>query len=176
MNPKKFISEGEEVFRAREALMTIERSDIEDLKRKAIGNERGRCRICIHAGANDPVHEMFIALRGGAFDRPHAHRGKRESFLMVDGRMAVVLFRADASIDQVIHLHAGGPCSYYHLAVSGLVHATVILETAVFLEITQGPFDPGDSFYPDWSPEYGTPGADAFSYRLRQHLRENIHG
>lgn len=177
MDPDRFIREGAEVFRARGPLFVLERADIDVLKQVARVNDRGRCRICIHAGPSDPVHEMVIAMKRGAYDRPHAHRTKTESFYMVDGSMDVVLFHGDGTHDRVVSLSASGPCFYYHMADVGRVHAAVPRsEVVVFLEITKGPFDPCEVFFPGWSHDHGTRQATDFLSRLLHQLNEKNNG
>lgn len=173
MNPAKFIKLQDEVYQSRESITVLEFKDIEDLQATACSTDRGRCRICVHKGSNDPVHEMFIALCGHAYDRPHAHRRKVESFFMVVGIMDVVLFRKTGEIDRVIVLNANGPCFYYNLNTYGVFHAVVPRsDKVVFLEITQGPFNARESYFPEWAPDYGTKEADLFLQTLRQQLKE----
>jgi cupin fold WbuC family metalloprotein len=134
------------------AVLTLE--DAELLKSKASGNERKRMRVCTHASHLDPLHEMLICLGRGSYIQPHRHVGKSESFHMVEGLLSVVLFAHDGKVSQVITLggYASGYPFYYRLS-SSLFHTVVIhSETAVFHEVTNGPFNPVDTEYPTWAP------------------------
>lgn len=135
------------------AVLTLE--DAELLKSKASGNERKRMRVCTHASHLDPLHEMLICLGRGSYIQPHRHVGKSESFHMVEGLLSVVLFTHDGKVSQVITLgrYASGYPFYYRLS-SSLFHTVVIhSETAVFHEVTNGPFKPGQTEYPSWAPQ-----------------------
>ena len=111
-------------------------------------------RICTHTSCLDSLHEMLICLRRGSYIQPHRHIGKSESFDVVEGLLSVVIFTNDGEISQVISLgdYASEYPFYYRLS-SPLFHTVVIhSETAVFHEVTNGPFNPVDLVYPTWAP------------------------
>lgn len=149
-----FREESPEVLYTKGDVAVLSPQDAEILKSKASGNELKRMRICTHANHLDPLHEMLICLGRGSFIQPHRHIGKSESFHVVEGLLSVVLFTNDGEISQVITLgeYAAGHQFYYRLS-SPFFHTVVIhSETAVFHEVTNGPFRTEDTQYPTWAP------------------------
>ena len=149
-----FKKESPEVLYVHGDVAVLSMKDAEMLKSKANGNERKRMRICTHTSRLDPLHEMLICLRRGSYIQPHRHIGKSESFHVVEGLLSVVLFTSDGEISQVIPLgEYGSEYPFYYRLSSPLFHTVVIhSETAVFHEVTNGPFRAEDTQYPNWAP------------------------
>lgn len=150
---KKF---NEGVYYTSDAVTKIDREDIEFLKKKAAVNRRKRARFCFHKSADDVVHEMMIAIARGSYFGPHRHRGKSESFHVIEGRLKVVMFDESGKVKDVITLgdYHSGEKFYYRLA-EDLFH-TVILASgvAVFHETTRGPFRRNeDTQFAPWAPQ-----------------------
>jgi cupin fold WbuC family metalloprotein len=134
--------------------------ELERVKRMALASPTGSARICAHPSASDPLHEMLIALVGGRFIRPHAHRGKSESFHMIEGALTIVLFDDAGEISRLVDLSARGREAVYYRLATPTFH-TVVPRTplAVFHETTNGPFDRRDALFPDWAPDGSDPAA-----------------
>jgi cupin fold WbuC family metalloprotein len=65
---------------------------IERLKSVARQSEQRRARLCLHRSNDDRLHEMIIALCSDCLFQPHRHPNKSESFHMIEGRVAIVIF------------------------------------------------------------------------------------
>lgn len=126
---------------------------------------RRRINHNFHTGPNDNPHRFLNAMLRGTYVRPHRHRDppKSESFLVLDGSVAIFLF------DDAGHVLArhdlgvpGGPRGI-DLA-PGIWHSLVVLgEHAILFEVKPGPWDPAtDKEMAPWSPEEGSPDAARF--------------
>lgn len=143
-----------EVYLADDAIVTVTREDIEVLKQAVLVSPRGRVRLCAHPSSENRLHEMIIALRQDTYVRPHKHLAKSESFHVIEGRLDVVLFHEDGTIDRLLELGdlASGLQFYYRLD-QPVLH-TVIIRSPVALihETTNGPFQKGDAITATWAP------------------------
>jgi len=114
---------------------------IEFIKSDCKENTLRRSRINFHQSDEESVHEMIIALSRDTNIRIHKHIGKSESFKIIEGKLAIVLFfDEDLSKREVVILeHNNNP--YYRLN-SSIFHLVLPLtEVVVMLEVTNGPFD-----------------------------------
>jgi cupin fold WbuC family metalloprotein len=133
-----------------------------------------RSRLCAHPGPDDRLHEMFILLDGGTYVRPHRHRGKSESFHVVEGELDVVLFHGDGTVRDVVRMgeYATGKTFYYRLA-DDLFHTVVVRSKhALIHETTNGPFERSDTGFAPWAPEEHEAGAAEYLRALHAETRE----
>jgi cupin fold WbuC family metalloprotein len=144
----------DEVYVADEPIVKVTRHDVDWLKGLAAGTRKRRVRLCAHKNTQDTLHEMLIVLDGATYVRPHRHRGKSESFHVVEGRLSVVVFDEAGGIREAIRLgeYASGRQFYYRLAEPA--YHTVLIESvsAVIHETTNGPFDRAETEFAPWSP------------------------
>lgn len=123
------------------------------LKQKADASPLKRARICLHKGADEPIHEMLIVLARGVYIRPHRHLNKTESFHLLEGRATVVFFddKGDVTQSHKLARSAGSPFIYridqpvFHTQI---VHSKYL----VFYEVTRGPFRQEDTEFAPWAP------------------------
>ena len=158
----------DEVYVADEPIVKVTRRDVDWLKGLAADTRRRRVRLCAHKSTQDALHEMLIVLDGATYVRPHRHRGKSESFHVVEGAVSVVVFDDAGTVREVVRLgeYASGRQFYYRLAEPA--YHTVLIESAsaVIHETTNGPFDRSETDFAPWSP----PEEDAEAGRC--YLRE----
>lgn len=144
-----------EVFVAEDSVVTVSRDGIVAYQQQAARNSRHRARLCAHKYNENRIHEMFIALTGKAYIRPHRHLNKSESFHVIEGTATVVFFDSRGNIEEVIHIgdyHSGRP--FYYRNEDERFHTQIVTsERLVFHEITNGPFDEADTVLAPWSPE-----------------------
>jgi cupin fold WbuC family metalloprotein len=125
------------------------------LKEASTADPLKRARICLHRHREDPVQQMIIAHHRDTYTRPHRHRNKSESFHILEGRMAVILFDDRGAATRTIVLGPVGSTdpAVYRLS-SAQWHTVIPLsEHVVFHEITSGPFAPGDGEEASWAPD-----------------------
>ncbi|HEY3327338.1 MAG TPA: WbuC family cupin fold metalloprotein [Novimethylophilus sp.] len=151
----KFIgTANEEIFYFAGNPVSLDRDDVDTLKRIARQTARQRARICMHPDIGDPLHEMLILHCRNAYVRPHKHPGKSESLHVVEGEADIVVFDDGGTVRHVIPigLPATGKTFYYRLN-SSFFH-TLIIRTDVFLfhETTNGPFRREDTVFAPWAP------------------------
>ena len=152
---KKFREFSESVLFVDSGLVTVGPDEITMLVDRVKRNKLGRVRLCAHRGTEDQLHEMFIAIRGNSYIRPHRHVGKSESFHVIDGAVDVVLFDSTGKITEINSLAASGTgANFYHRLSDPLFHTLLVKsEYLVIHEITNGPFQKDQTQYADWAPE-----------------------
>jgi cupin fold WbuC family metalloprotein len=126
-----------------------------ELKRAAAAAALKRARLCLHHDHADQVQEMVIAFRRDSYVRPHRHRGKTESFHVIEGELEVVFFDDGGRVTR--RLRMGPPGSgrpFLYRLSSSLWHSVLPLSEFVIIhETTTGPFVKGETEFPPWGPE-----------------------
>ena len=152
INTRRF---NEEVLFAAEPTVLVSSQDMGSLKEEAAGNRRKRVRLCAHNEIEDNLHEMFIIHAKDTYVRPHKHRGKIESFHVIEGTVDLVVFDDQGNIERVSQMGdylSGLP--FYHRISEPAFHTLLITsDVLAFHEVTNGPFDRADLIFPPWSPE-----------------------
>lgn len=149
----------DEVFYADGAIVRLGDEDVAFLKRHATETPRRCARVCAHPGADDLLHEMIIVLTHGFCVPPHRHRGKSESFHVIEGALTIVIFDDDGGIREVIPMAPPGSERTFYYRLSEKAYHTVIPETdfVVFHETTNGPFRREDMEFAAWAPGENDP-------------------
>lgn len=156
--------QSEEVFYARGLMVAVHAADVERLKDEAHGNSRQRARLCAHSGIDDPLHEMFVVHSAGTYVRPHRHRGKSESFHVVDGLMDVLVFDDSGQIVTSLRMGAYGSGHTFYCRLNESAYHSLVFRTplVVFQEITPGPFDRSRTEFAPWAPAEDEATAPAY--------------
>ncbi len=151
----KFNIENEEVLYSKDPLVKVDKTDINKLIMMASTNRRRRIRLCAHPGLNNAVHEMIIVQEQFTYNRPHCHNNKSESFHIIIGRLALILFDDEGVIKKRIEMGdflSGNP--FYFRIPEKINHTAIPLSNyVVFQEVTRGPFQKTNTEYPKWAPE-----------------------
>lgn len=162
----------DEVLAATGGVVRVSAADAAEVVRRGLDGPRRRARLCAHSGTDDPLHEMLICLAAGTYVRPHRHRGKSESFHLIDGELDVVLFHDDGTVREVIPMgpyHAGK--SFFYRLSEPCYHTVLVNGPfALFHETTNGPFDPADTEFAPWAPSEGDSAAGRYAESLRSLL------
>lgn len=151
---KKFnwIKQSENVFYSRDGIFVFTKEMKEYLTDFVSKKDFGIVRICAHKNHLDKLHEMIIVLKDSHYIPPHKHFNKSESFHVIDGSLAIVIFSDEGDIVKTIILAADGDFVYYRLS-DELFHMVIGLSPfVVFHEITNGPFKQDDGELPIWAP------------------------
>jgi len=146
--------ESHEVYLSTEKTISLSSEEILKIKQLAYNNSRKRIRFCSHSSPDEYVHEMFIVHPEGAYIRPHMHKNKSESMLVLEGEVDYIIFDNSGNINDVIPMghYPSGKCFYQSIRTD-LYHTLLIRsEWLVFLEITKGPFKKEDTVMATWSP------------------------
>ncbi len=101
---------------------------LDELVARAKASPRLRANHNVHAGLDEPVQRLFIAIEPGSYVRPHRHPGKEkwEFFLVLRGRLAALLFDAVGKVLRREELAAGGPVHGFEIP-PGTWHCVVAL-------------------------------------------------
>ncbi|WP_397600046.1 WbuC family cupin fold metalloprotein [Silvanigrella sp.] len=154
MNKNLFKKISEEVFYPNLSSFYLTLNDISLLSKYSELCLRKRARICTHQNSNSIIHEMFIVHPRDAYVRPHKHVNKSESMLVLQGEVDFIIFDNNGKIVEKKTMGdfiSGKP--FYHNMSEPLYHSLNIkTEILVFLEITNGPFDPKLTEFADWAP------------------------
>ncbi len=147
--PPNWIKESDEVYYTEDHVFTLTRDMLVFLVSTASNNARKQSRLCAHFDSSSSLHEMIIVHHKGNFIPPHKHLKKVESFHMIRGELAVVIFSEDGKISHVIYLSEKKDV-YYRLR-ENVFHTVVPLsEYVIFHEVTNGPFIKGDMITSPW--------------------------
>ncbi len=143
----------------------INRGDLDLLSREASVSARLRKNLNLHDDYTDPCQRLFNAMEPGTYIRPHRHSDppKPECFMAIRGKMALVVFSDDGTIDQVIPF--GSDCEVVAIDLPAAVwHSIISLEQgSVFFETKPGPYVAlSDKDFAPWAPEEGSPEVEAY--------------
>ncbi|QJQ03382.1 WbuC family cupin fold metalloprotein [Herbaspirillum rubrisubalbicans] len=162
MNPdlRQYRFQNPEVIYSDMEVVTASRADILHLEQLSASNARQRVRLCAHDSLEDSLHEMLIVIQGpSAYVRPHKHPGKSESMHVISGRVDLVMMDDAGAVTQIIEMgdYASG-LPFYERVDRPIFHTLIIRsDVLVFHEVTNGPFLPNATVFPDWAPD----GSDA---------------
>jgi len=135
----------------------IDIGTLELLKTEAVKSERLRKNYNYHESFDDPINRMLNAVEPGSYVQPHKHENpdKREVFLLLRGKMAVVFFDNEGNITEHVildnekHFGVEIPPSVWHTIIA-LKPGTVVYE------IKDGPYFPADDKnFANWAPREG---------------------
>ena len=130
------------------------------LVERARQSPRRRVNHNFHAGMDDNPHRFLNVMVEGTYITPHRHQDppKSESFLVLEGRVALFTFHADGAVEGIQVL--GGETLGADLA-PGVWHTIVVLTPyAVCYEVKPGPYaGANDKDFAPWAPREGDPAA-----------------
>ncbi len=150
----EYLKLNEEVLYTRQVITKVGPEDMELLKSMAAQNCRQRIRLCSHPDVNDSLHEMLIVHAKGNYVQPHLHRKKSESFHIIEGQLAVILFDETGGVKEIVRMGpvADGGVFYYRLSTE-LFHTVLPLsDFVIFHETTNGPFRREETVFASWAP------------------------
>ena len=148
------------VFETEADPVVVSASDIDALIESARRAPQGRARLILHAGRDDSLHEMVIALPADSCDHPHINFKSGKSFLALSGQFALICFSDDGREIEPIVLSAESRWPGARMARLRKPAWHTIIPLAgdtVFLESIIGPFE-GNRFA-TWFPDVNQDGA-----------------
>lgn len=147
----------------------INRQLLDKVTAAAKENPRRRKNWNIHPADDFPAHRLLNAMEPQSYIRPHRHLDplKDETFMIVRGRLGILIFTDDGAVTAKVLLATDGenlgvdiPAGVFHTAVS-------LAEGTIFFEAKAGPYIPlTDAEKPSWAPEDGV-AADAYLMALK---------
>ncbi|MEW6237341.1 MAG: WbuC family cupin fold metalloprotein [Candidatus Omnitrophota bacterium] len=144
-----------EAFFCEQDIIEVDEAWLSKLKQEAEASPRRRSRLCLHRNHKDLVQEMVIAFCRDSLVRPHRHVGKSESFHVIEGDLAVLLFDEEGkAINKIEMGPRGSGKTFIYRISSSLWHSVVLLsDFAVIHEAAAGPFYPEENNFPAWEPK-----------------------
>ena len=156
---ERLTRESAEVYYVRGALPSVESTDIAFVKARAAENPRRRCRLCLHDAPAALQHEMVIVHLRDAYVRPHRHRTRSESLIVIEGTATAFTFDDSGRVTATMQLGPpGSDARFSYFMPPKTWHSLIVTSPAfVFIEAAAGPFDPSLTSFPEWAPD----GSDA---------------
>ncbi len=135
----------------------------QQIAEQAARSPRRRMNHNFHSGPQDNPHRFLNVLLRGTYVRPHRHIDppKAESFLVLEGRAAILIFDDDGQITDTHVLGSG----VMGIDLSpGIWHSIVALsDTVVCFEVKPGPWIPAtDKDFAPWAPKEGEAGMEEY--------------
>ena len=147
------------------------RKDLDALTLQARENPRLRKNLNIHPDDGSLCQRLFNAIEPDSYIPAHRHLDpeKDETFLLVRGKLGVILFADSGEVVETILLATDGeflaadiPYGIYHTAVS-------LAGGTIFFEAKGGPYLPlREEEQATWAPAAGTPAAAVCLARLKE--------
>jgi cupin fold WbuC family metalloprotein len=146
-------------------LIPITENELSSLRQKADQSERKRINYNFHEQLDDPVQRMLNSMNRGTYFQPHRHKNpdKRETFIILTGRVAVIEFDDEGAI--LSHINLDHQLENYGTEIPiGTWHTLIVLENgSVVYEVKDGPYSPiDDKNFAPWAPKEGTAGCTEF--------------
>lgn len=122
--------------------MILDKTLLDSISQQAKESPRLRMNYNLHEHLEDKTHRFFNAMEPGTVVPIHRHRNCAETFMLVRGKMRVVLYDDDKNVIEDTILSAAN-CNYgIHIPI-GVWHWIEILEPdTVTFEVKEGPYIP----------------------------------
>lgn len=144
-------------------------SQLQELILSAGRSDRGRANLNTHDSLDADVQRLFIATSRDTYIRPHRHieLHKWEFFLLIEGRMDLLLFSDDGQITERCRLSREDTRAVE--IPPGQWHSYVCCQPGTFaLEVKQGAYTPAtNEELAPWSPAEGGSACDDFLTWMR---------
>jgi cupin fold WbuC family metalloprotein len=146
-------------------MILIDNLLVDKLSSEAAGMSRKRKNFNFHRLFSDPLNRMLHAMEPGTYVQPHKHENpdKREVFIILRGRVAVVEFDDSGHISGHCILDPEQGCYGAEIAPRTWHCLVVIEKGSVVYEVKDGPYDPADDkFFAPWAPSEGNAEAENY--------------
>lgn len=154
-------------------LIKITNRELDKLGLKAKLSQRKRMNYNFHKYAGDPMQRMLHAMQPGTYVQPHKHENpdKREIFIILTGRIAVVEY--DNAGNAIKHIVLDPEKGNFGVEIPPRTwHSIIALqENSVVYEVKDGPYSPtDDKNFAAWAPHEG----DDACYEFVQNLSKKL--
>jgi len=120
--------------------------------------DRKRANYNFHSTYNDPINRMLNAFEPGTYIQPHKHENpdKREVFLLLKGKLAMVFFDDAGKVTEHVVLEQSAG-NYGVEVPPGVWHTVISLKPGTIVyEIKDGPYEQeNDKNFAAWAPKEG---------------------
>jgi cupin fold WbuC family metalloprotein len=150
-------------------MIHINRSLTDDLIQQARSSSRKRKNYNFHESPSDPLHRMLHAMEPETYVQPHKHDNpdKREAFIVLKGRVAVIEYSDQGNVKDFIILDPV-QCNFGVEIPPRAWHNLIVLESGtVVYEVKDGPWDPADDkYFATWAPREGDEECVAYNIKV----------
>lgn len=155
----------------------IHRSLFATLLAKAGDAPRQRVNHNFHATLEDNPHRFLNVMLRDSYFTPHRHLHppKAESFLVLEGELALFIFEEDGKIRECHLIGRDLPAQGIDIA-PGLWHTLLVLsDHCICFEVKPGPYKQStDKEFAPWAPAEGSADCGAYMDRLRRHIDSDL--
>jgi len=127
----------------------------------------------LHTGDESRCHRLLNAIEPASYIRPHRHLDpeKDEAFILLSGRLGIILFSDTGAITETVVLSQEGGVLAADVP-HGVFHTVLSLEPGtVFFEAKAGPYLPLNAAeIAAWAPAEGDPGVAGYLEELQTSL------
>ncbi len=147
---------------------------IKDLIQRAEQSPRKRMNFNFHPSLEDNPHRFMNVMLRDTYITPHRHLKppKSESFVILDGAVAFIIFEDDGRIRETHTLgHSPGASARGIDIAPGIYHTLAVLTPhAVCFEVKPGPYEvTTDKEFAPWAPAEGDAGCADYLRELINH-------
>ena len=146
-------------------MINLDEHLLNNLLQQAESSDRKRVHYNLHNTYDEPVQRVCIALKTGTYVRPHLHIDERKWELLIGlkGSLGVVIFDQKGRVLSKEAITAGGNLSAKQLAPNTYHTVYPITDSAVILEVKQGPYVPtAEGEFAEWAPAENDPASSDF--------------
>jgi cupin fold WbuC family metalloprotein len=146
----------------------ISLTQLEELAQQAALSPRGRAHLNVHDSTDDLVQRFFVEIEPCSYVRPHRHHTQAELLTVLRGCIDLLILDAAGTVLERHAVGAGSDLIAYETPRNTWHTLISCSPGTVFLEVTQGPYNPMTAVeFAPWAPAEGTPAAAALLERLR---------
>lgn len=150
------------------SVIKIQQKILEQLSAEAKSSDRKRKNFNYHPAFSDPINRMLNAVEPGSYIQPHKHENpdKREVFLLLKGKMAVVFFDEEGKITD--HMILDNKENFGVEIPPSVWHTLISLESGtVVYEVKDGPYSPSDDKnFARWAPKEGEANCETYLEKI----------
>jgi len=141
---------------------------LDELTSQAAAQPRLRSHHNIHGSPADLIQRFIVAVQRDSYFRPHRHSARSELAVVIRGQFDLLTFDPQGVVTGRYRVGADTPNMAFE-APQGTWHTLLAAtDSAAFLEIKQGPYDPATATeFAPWAPPEGHAAVPAFLQWLR---------
>ena len=158
-------------------MIEITAESLRGLKEEAKHCRRKRKNLNYHPKMDDPINRMVHAMNPGTYIQPHKHEDpdKREIFIILEGRVAVIEFDDHGNVIQNIILDRTE--GKYGVEIPACTwHSIIALEEdSMVYEVKDGPYSSiNDKHFASWAPAENSDGGRPECQHFLEDLKRKL--
>ena len=148
-------------------MQIINQEFMDKLSEKAKASERGRAHFNLHKSLDEDIHRLCMGAEPGTYIRPHRHLAcdKWELFIILRGKIVVLIFADDGTLLKRVEMAAGGDNCAIEIPADSWHAFSSLQSDSIVMEVKHGPYEP--PVEEDWLP--GTPAEGEAGAKEFQH-------